>query len=166
MSPLKAMRIIYQTQSQGYENTASLSCPYIWVRKPDYLHLHFTLSKMFLNLSSFFKILFFNVALPGCFFYFVFQITDSSNLQLIHSSVLFISDIGFFISNCFFLCFLFFFRAIEYPYNNYSNLYDDKLFASLSSSSSSGEFSCSFIWGLFLCFPIWAASLCLFLCIR
>ena len=30
----------------------------------------------------------------------------------------------------------------------------DKLLASISSSSS-GEFSCSFIWGLFLCLPIW-----------
>ena len=49
-SPLKAMGTVDQTQSQGYENTtyqahsrswetASLSCPDTWVRKPDCLHL-------------------------------------------------------------------------------------------------------------------------------
>ena len=48
--------------------------------------------------------------------------------------------------------------AAEYPYNNYSISLSDKLLASISSSSS-GEFSCSFIWGLFLCLPILAATL-------
>ena len=53
-SPLKATGTVYRTQSQGYENTtyqahsqgcgktASLSCPYIWVRKPDCLHLPYS----------------------------------------------------------------------------------------------------------------------------
>ena len=45
------------------------------------------------------------------------------------------------------------------------NFLCDKLLDSISTSSS-GEFSCSFIWGLFLCLPILAASLYLFLCIR
>ena len=46
------------------------------------------------------------------------------------------------------------------------NFISDKFLVSISFSSSFGELSCSFIWGLFLCLPIFAVSLCLFLCIR
>ena len=38
------------------------------------------------------------------------------------------------------------------------NSISDKFLAFLSFRSSSGEFSCSFIWGLFLCLPILAIS--------
>ena len=89
----------------------------------------------------------------------------SSDLLFIPPSVLFISDIAFFILDwSFFMVFYVFVHAVQYPYNQYSKL-SDKLLASISSSSS-GEFSCSFIWGLFLCLPVLPASLYLFLCIR
>ena len=39
VSPINVMGTIYWTQSQGYENTAYLSSPDIWVREPDCLHL-------------------------------------------------------------------------------------------------------------------------------
>ena len=42
------------------------------------------------------------------------------------------------------------------------NCISDKLLTSLSFSSSSGEFSYFFFWGMFLCLSILAASLCLF----
>ena len=46
------------------------------------------------------------------------------------------------------------------------NSLSNKSLASISSSSFSGEFSCSFICGLFLCLLILAASLHLFISIR
>ena len=53
-SPLKPMGTAYRTQSQGYGNTASLSYPDTWVRKPDCLHLPYkhistTLFNVFIN---------------------------------------------------------------------------------------------------------------------
>ena len=41
-SPLKAMRTVYQTQFQGYENTAYLSSPNVWVKELDWLCLPHT----------------------------------------------------------------------------------------------------------------------------
>ena len=126
-------------------------------------------SKCFLKLSSFLEILFLFAALPRHFFFTLSSksliwSSVSSNLLFISSSVLFISDIAFFIfywsfKNVFYV----FFHVVEYLI--IITLNSDKLLA-LILSSSSGEFSCSFIWGLFLYLPILAASLYLFPCIR
>ena len=91
----------------------------------------------------------------------------SSNLLFIPSSVLFISDIALCIAGWFFFIFSVFFHAIGNPYNHNSKLSIWSIsFASISFSSPSGEFSCSFVLGLFLCLPSLAAPLYLFPCIR
>ena len=107
--------------------------------------LHFTLSKMFLKLSSFFKILFFS-------FYtlssksLILSIA-SSNLLFNPSSVLFISDIAFFISDwSFFYGFYAFFHALSILIIITLNSLSDKQLASISHSSFE-EFSCYFTLG-------------------
>ena len=131
-----------------------------------------SLLKCFLSSPHFFKIIF-------SFWFSVWeffstlsskslvQSSASSNLLFISSSVLFISNVAFFISDqSFFMVSMSFFILWSILIIIILNSLSDKLLAFLSSSSSSGEFSYSFTWGLFLCLPILAASLYSFLCIR
>ena len=85
------------------------------------------------------------------FFYLVFQNTNSI-LCFIWPTVFSFQCIIYFIYLILYfwlVLFYVFFHAIECPYNHYSKV-SGKLLVSISSSSSFGEFCCSFIWGLFL----------------
>ena len=51
---LKAMRTLLIRSIQGYGNTASLSYPDTWMRKPDCLHLPYKCFDLFFHLGHFF----------------------------------------------------------------------------------------------------------------
>ena len=120
--------------------------------------LHFMLSKMFPKSFSFFKMIFVFAALPRCYFLSsksLMRSSASSNLLFIPPSVLFISNISFFFFwlVLFYGFCVFFLILLTILITITLNSPSDKLLASISSSSS-GEFSCSLIWGLFICLPI------------
>ena len=119
--------------------------------------------RCFLNSPYFFRFFFLFAALPDCFFFPTFssktliQSSASSNLWFFASSVLFISNITFFISDWFFLWFLCLFSCWWVgPYVITLNSISDKLLSFISSTSS-GKFSCSFILVYFFVFLFLAA---------
>ena len=115
--------------------------------------------KYFLS-PHFLNIFFLFCAVLGCFF--LPYLPNCLSEPLLHLTYclflpvyIFISYIAFFISDwSFFMVSVSFFYIVEYPYNHFSKL-SDKLLFSISSSFSSGEFSCSFTWICFYVFPFW-----------
>ena len=97
----------------------------------------------------------------SCHFEVVVQRCDPCLPMLPSWSTFFISAWSFF-----FLSFLSFFIWLSILIIIILTSTSDKLLASISFSSFSGRFYCSFIWGLFLSLHILSVFLYLFLCVR
>ena len=144
-----------------------------WYYHGAFLHCYISccpkcfLSSLIFENSFFFLLLFLGVFFSILSSKTLIRSSISSFLLSIPSSVLFISDIAFFIYNwSFFMVSISFSMLLSILIIIPLNSLSDKLLASVSSISYSGEFSCSFVCGLFLYLPILAVSLYLFLNIR